>query len=120
MTRSAAISRATATIGSTPPPASGIDVGVLGDPGVAGGAEQLGRGGGASERADDRVLATAAADDEDPHRSDSPAVAQSDLAKSSLENAESVSFVVVPREPSSTDALAIVAASSASTTLMKS
>ncbi len=44
------------------------DVGVGGDPGVTGRAEELRRVRRAAEGADDRVLAAAATDDEDPHR----------------------------------------------------
>jgi hypothetical protein len=41
--------------------------GIGGDSGVAGGAQQVVARGRSSQRAHDRVLATAAPDDEDPH-----------------------------------------------------
>ncbi len=78
---------------------------------VAGRAQDLGALGRAQQGADDRVLAPAAADDED---------LQSAAMKSSMGIAESVSKRAVPREPSSSDTRAIVVSSGASTMLTKS
>ena len=78
---------------------------------VAGRAQHLGALGRAQQGADDRVLAPAAADDED---------LQSAAMKSSMGIAESVSKRAVPREPSSSDTRAIVVSSGASTMLTKS
>src|SRR5262249_47961320 len=92
----------------------GVDVETAGlrcDPGVAGGAEHLRTPGGARESAHDGVLAPTSADDENP---------QSDFAKSSVGIAASVWLLIVPREPSSTETLAMVLSSGASMIVMKS
>src|SRR5439155_20844918 len=87
------------------------------DAGVAGRAEQLRAGVGAAQGANDRVLAPAGAYDQNPHRDLS---GYSALVNSSAGIAAIVSLVVVPREPSSTETLAMVFSSGASTTLTKS
>ena len=73
---------------------------------------------GAPQRADDRVLAPAAADDEDPQVG-SRSVYRA-LPSSSAGIAAIVWLVIVPREPSSTETLAIVLSSGASTMVTKS
>ena len=94
----------------------GQALGVGGDPGVAGRAEQLG-GVGGPRRAPARSRARARL----PLRPvPSSARPQSASASWSDGIAVSVWLVIVPREPSSTETLAIVFSSGASTTVMKS
>ena len=90
-------------------------LGVGRDPGVARRAEQLGRVGGARQRPHDRVLAPASADDQAFN-----AAPRATPARSSAGIAVSVWLVIVPREPSSTETLAIVFSSGASTMVTKS
>ena len=87
---------------------------VGGDARVAGRGQHFRRLRAPQQGPDERVLATAAADDEDARRHYSAAM------KSSMGIALSVSYRAVPREPSSSDTRATVFSSGASITFTKS
>ena len=87
--------------------------GVGRDPGIARSAQHLARLRRARERAHDRVLASPAADDQDLQTLllVVGSLGYRALARSSAGIAASVWLLIVPREPSSTETLAIVVSS---------